>query len=93
MKGLMFGAVYGSVAIFALIGYGLAQPLILLPSISSTWGTRMFSCGFWYLVLISSFLILVFDSAILAVLGKLYKNRKREDILPNEQIFTIPYNN
>ena len=33
MKGLMFGAVYGSVAIFALIRYGLAQPLILLPSI------------------------------------------------------------
>ena len=86
MKGLMFGVVYGSVAVFAVIGYGIAQPFTKQLSI---WGTGMVSCGFWYLMLIASFL--VFDSAVLSVLGKLYKKRKREDVLPNEQIFAERY--
>ena len=45
MKGVMIGAVYGSVVIIAFIGYGITAPFTrhLI-----TWGTGMISCGFWY---------------------------------------------
>ena len=86
MKGVMVGTVYGSVVIIAFIGYGITEPFTrhLI-----TWGTGMISCGFWYLLLI--LIILIINSVLLLVLGKLYKNRKREDVLPNEQIFAERY--
>ena len=81
MKGLMVGTVYGSVVIIAFIGYGITEPFT---SHLVTWGTgmHMISCGFWYLLLV--LIVLIINSVLLLVLGKLYKNRKREDVLPNE---------
>ena len=86
MKGLMFGSVYGSVVIIAVIGYGITEPFTrhLI-----TWDTGMISCGFWYMLLI--IFILIFNSTLLLILVKLYKNRKREDVLPNEHIFAERY--
>ena len=86
MKGLMVGTVYSSMVIFAFIGYGITVPFTRH---MITWSTGVISCGFWYLLLV--ILILIFNSTLLLILGKLYKNRKREDVLPNEQIFAERY--
>ena len=86
MKGLMVGTVYGSVVIIAIIGYGITVPFTRH---MITWSTGVISCGFWYLLLM--IIVLIFNSTLLLILGKLYKNRKREDVLPNEQIFAERY--
>ncbi len=86
MKELMVGTVYGSVVIIAFIGYGITEPFT---THLISWGTGMISCGFWYLLLV--LIVLIINSVLLLILGKLYKNRKREDILPNEQIFAERY--
>ena len=86
MKGLMVGTVYGSVVIIAFIGYGITVPFT---SHTITWSTGVISCGFWYLLLV--IIVLIFNSTLLLILGILYKNRKREDVLPNEQIFAERY--
>ena len=86
MKGLMVGTVYGSVVIIAFIGYGITEPFTRH---MITWSTDVISCGFWYLLLV--IIVLIFNSSLLLILGKLYKNRKREDVLPNEQIFAERY--
>ena len=86
MRGLLSGTVYGSIAIFAFIGYNVSRPFTKQLSV---WNMGMFSCGFWYLLL--TILYLVVDSVILSVLKKFYKKRKREDVLPNEQIFAERY--
>ena len=86
MKGLMVGTVYSSMVIFAFIGYGITVPFTRH---MITWSTGVISCGFWYLLLV--IIVLIFNSTLLLILGKLYKNRKREDVLPNEQIFAERY--
>ena len=48
-------------------------------------GYENISCGFWFLFL--NFIALVINAVFKSVIGILYKNRKREDVLPNEQIF------
>ena len=82
MRGLMFGAVYGGFSVYASIAYGVTHPFTREPNF---WGTGIFSCGFWFLML--NLIALVINSAFLLVIGILYKKRKREDVLPNEQIF------
>ena len=86
MRGLISGASYGSVAVFTLIGFGISYPFTIPLSI---WNTGLISCGFWYLLLF--ILYLTFNCIVLCVFRKLYKNRKREDVLPNEQIFAERY--
>ena len=86
MKGLMIGTVYSSMVIIAFIGYGITVPFTRH---MITWSTGVISCGFWYLLLV--IIVLIFNSTLLLILGKLYKNRKREDVLPNEQIFAERY--
>ena len=86
MRGLIFGTVYGCIAMFALVGFGIAQPF---KEKSTIWGTRIISCGFWYLIL-NAFLLGI-TGIMLCILGVLYKKRKREDVLPNEQIFAERY--
>ena len=41
MRGLMIGVAYGSVFIFAAIGYGIYRPFFHQPS---TWATGIISC-------------------------------------------------
>ena len=86
MRGLLFGASYGSTLFYSLVGYGIMQ-LFTKPSIS--WGTQIISCEFWYLLLI--LVILILNSIMLCILSKWYKSRKREDVLPNEQVFAERY--
>ena len=86
MKGFMVGTVYSSMVIIAFIGYGITVPFTRH---MITWSTGVISCGFWYLLIV--IIVLIFNSILLLILGKLYKNRKREDVLPNEQIFAERY--
>ena len=86
MRGLMIGAGYGSVFIFTMIGYGVYWPFTHQ---SSTWGTGIISCEFWYLL--SVLLVIIIFSGLLLAVGRWYKNRKREDVLPNEHIFAERY--
>ena len=86
MRGLMFGVVYGVMVVFTLIGYGITWPFT---SQSITWGNGIISCGFWYLLL--CVVILGITGAVVTVLGTAYKKRKREDVLPNEQIYAERY--
>ena len=86
MRGLLFGAMYGSVMLYSVLGYGIMQPFTKQ---STAWGTGIISCDFWYLLVI--LLILLLGSTMLLFLMKWYKNRKREDVLPNEQIFAERY--
>ena len=88
MRGLISGAGYGSVALFTLFGIAITQPFMMnLPVWNGSGG--IINCGFWYLLLVIVFFI--FNGIILYILGRVYKNRKREDVLPNEQIFAERY--
>ena len=88
MRGLISGAGYGSVTLFTLVGIAITKPFTMdLPVWNNSGG--IVSCGFWYSLLIIVFFI--FNGAILCILGRVYKNRKREDVLPNEQIFAERY--
>ncbi len=86
MRGLLFGVTYGSALIFTLIGSGTFH---LITQGSSTWGTGVISCEFWYLF--SLLFVLIIFSGLLLIVGRWYKNRKREDVLPNEHIFAERY--
>ena len=86
MRGLITGAAYGSVAVFALIGYGVRQ---LFATYSFAVDGGLIGCEFWYL-LVNLFFILPIG-AVLVILERCYKMRKREDVLPNEHIFAERY--
>ena len=86
MRGLLFGAMYGSVVLYRVIGFRIFKSFTKQ---SIVWGAGLLSCEFWYLLLILLFLMVY--TIMLCILMKWYKNRKREDILPNEQIFAERY--
>ncbi len=87
MRGLLFGAMYGCVVLYGVIGYRISKPFTKYSK--QVWGTGIISCEFWYLLLILLFLVAY--NIMLCILMKWYKNRKREDVLPNEQIFAERY--
>ena len=82
----MIGVGYGSVFIFTVIEYGIYWPFTHKLSM---WGTGIISSEVWYLFTV--LLVLIVCSGLLLVLGRWYKNRKREDVLPNEHIFAERY--
>ncbi len=86
MRGLMIGAASGSVFIFTMIEYGIYWPFTQQ---SLTWDVGIISHEGWYLLLVL-FILILFSGLLLAV-GRWYKNRKREDVLPNEHIFAERY--
>ena len=49
----------------------------------------MFNCEFWYLLIKLIFLLAVIVSFLLVAVC--YRKRKRDDVLPNEQIFAERY--
>ena len=85
MRGLTVGAVYGIMFIFTVIGYGIYWPFTQ----HFSWATGIISCEFWYLL--SVLLVMIIFSVLLVIAGRWYKNRKREDVLPNEHIFAERY--
>ena len=86
MRGLLLGALYGIAVLYSLMGFGILQPFT---KPSRAWGVGIISCEFWYMLLM--LLILILDTVMLRLVLKWYKNRKREDILPNEHIFAERY--
>ena len=87
MRGLLFGAMHGSLVVCSVAGYGILQPF--RKQSVRAWSTGMISCEFWYLLL--TLLIVILELMMLCILMKWYKRRKRDDILPNEQIFAERY--
>ena len=87
MKGLILGTAYGMM----FLSYGTFGAAIAIPFTRplSVWSTGTIGCGFWYALLL--LVIEVIVCVVLTVLLKLYKKRKREDVLPNEQIFAERY--
>ena len=70
------------IAIFVPLYWPFTQNL-------STWNTGMINCEYWYLL--SVLLILITIGGLLLAVGRWYKNRKRQDMLPNEHIFAERY--
>ena len=86
MKGLVLGTT------FALLGLYLptfTAMQFIFKKKSVNWGTGVVSCGFWYFL--TKLFLQVATSVAIYMMIKLYKKRKREDVLPNEQIFAERY--
>jgi peptide/histidine transporter 3/4 len=81
MKGIVAGIAYGLLGVFVAITKAVSIPFMVR---SVHWGVGTISCEFWYLLMKALFLMLV---TILSLIARRYKLRKREDVLPNEQIF------
>ena len=86
MKGLIVGLVYGFLGTSSIIIYILLLPITYTVH---KWPPNRYGCGMWYLLSASIVLLIVFILA--CILSRRYKNRKRDDILPNEQVFAINY--
>ena len=86
MRGLLMGSAYGMLALDIALTAAVSYPFTGMPSI---WGKGVISCGFWYTLLLGVVVTAVGIS--LGVTMRLYKNRKREDVLPNEHIFAERY--
>ena len=87
MKGLMAGTHYCFLGFCVVFGYGLSRVFRLKLHI---WETKtIFSCGFWYLL--TKIILITIAILMTLLMVKYHKNRKREDILPNEHIFAEQY--
>ena len=86
MKGFVAGITFAGIGVFVVFAYVISLPF---KKKSSNWETGTISCEFWYLITKLLFLTLV--TIISCIVKKCYKNRKREDVLPNEQIFAERY--
>ena len=85
MKGLAVGVTYSSLLLSGAILFVSSIPLSN-QRLSNTWGA---SCGFWYALML--IVVEIGMCAILMVLMRWYKKRRRQDILPNEHIFAERY--
>ena len=86
MKGLVAGILYSFIGIFMMLSQELLLPFTTK---SLEWGTGTLSCGFWYILMILIYLVIVMTAVVIVM--RWYKKRKREDVLPNEQIFAERY--
>ena len=86
MKGLVTGTAYGLLGIYLSAFSELQQ---FYAKKSTHWGSGMISCEFWFFT--TKIVMLIIGMVIFCVVLKCYKNRKREDVLPNEQIFAERY--
>ena len=86
MRGLIMGTCYCMIALCAPVVMSISVPFTRDLSI---WGDGIFSCGFWYALLLLMIEVLV--GIMLIAMRRWYKKRKREDVLPNEHIFAERY--
>ena len=86
MKGVVAGTFYGLFLLFHVVSNAIPKLFTIRPIWKSG---EIFSCGFWYLV--TKVILLLAVMTILVVGLTCYKKRKREDVLPNEQIFAERY--
>ena len=87
MKGLTAGIIYTFLGIFMGLSQAISLPFKYQSLVA--WGTGTLSCGFWYLLTILIYMVLMIF--IMAVALKCYKARKREDVLPSKHIFAEKY--
>ena len=87
MKGLIVGMFYGSMVLAFVLNRTISHIFTLKTSL---WEAKaMFSCEVWYLLIKLIFLLAAVASSLLVAVY--YRNRKRDDVLPNEQIFAERY--
>ena len=87
MKGLIVGIFYGSIVLSLVLNKAISR---IFTFKSSLWEAKaMFSYEFWYLQTKLIFLLIAVISSLLVAVY--YKKRKRDDVLPNEQIFAERY--
>ena len=86
MKGLVAGIFYGLLGFFMMLSQGLLLPFKMT---SLEWGMGTLSCGFWYVLTLLIYLLIMMAASVIVM--RWYKKRKREDVLPNEQIFAERY--
>ena len=87
MKGVIVGLYYCLYFIFFLFGQGI---IIIFEATFSSWSAdTLFGCEFWYLQI--KLILILISGLSLFLLSIIYKKRKREDVLPNEQIFAERY--
>ena len=87
MKGLIAVIFYTCLGISLIFNRALLYAFEV-KSVLWSGGTK-FSCAFWYLQ--TKIILLVILLTCVTILMKLYKRRKREDVLPNEHIFAERY--
>ena len=87
MRGTIFGMLFATMCIIFLFP-GVAVIAVFLQHFTF-WSTKTVSCGFWYILIV--IIIYSIALAVFLYLTKKYKMRKREDVLPNEQIFAERY--
>ena len=86
MKGVVLGTTYAFLEVCILF---LIAIELLYGKKSLNWGSGVISCGFWFFV--TKISLLITATVIFFIVMKYYKKRKREDVLPNEQIFAERY--
>ena len=86
MKGIVAGITYGLLSVFLAVNKITSTPFTI-DAVSWRSGLTL-SCEFWYLLMKVLFLVLI---TVISSIARRYKLRKREDVLPNEQIFAERY--
>jgi peptide/histidine transporter 3/4 len=86
MKGIVAGVAYSIIVLYLPVCTAI-EKVFEKPSL--TWRTGEISCEFWYFVTLLAIVVILL--AIFFIVLKWYKKRKREDVLPNEQIFAERY--
>ena len=86
MKGLVLGLTYAFLGVY-IASFNALEPLYAKKSLN--WGNGLINCGFWYIF--TKLVLLVVAAVVYCIVMRWYKKRKREDVLPNEQIFAERY--
>ena len=86
MKGIMAGIAYSMIFLYVPVCNAI-EKVFEKPTL--TWGTGVISCEFWYFMMLLALLTMLLIVSFIAL--KWYKKQKREDVLPNEQIFAERY--
>ena len=86
MRGLLVGSGYSILSLSTALIVAVSIPFTRRLSV---WGTGVVSCGFWFALLL--LIIEVILGIMFVVTVRYYKERKREDVLPNEHIFAERY--
>ena len=86
MKGLVLGLAYAFLEVY-IASFNALEPLYAKKYLNG--GNGLINCSFWYIL--TKLVLLVVAAVVYCVVMRWYKKRKREDVLPNEQIFAERY--
>ena len=86
MKGLMLGFTY---ILLQITVATFSQIQKIFESRAIGWGTGVISCEFWYFI--TKISLQIISTTIFGITVMWYKERKREDVLPNDHMFAERY--